>query len=87
MILYPLVLDFLTVISYWEILISSVILSVVVPPSHRMFLSVTERNFLWLGGTTTDSMTPEIDPFHYARVINTSNTKGYKIIPYSGELK
>ena len=46
-----------------------------------------ERNFLWLGSTTTDSMTSEINPFQYAREISTSNTKGYKIIPYSGRLK
>ena len=41
-ILYPLVLYFLTVLAYWERLISGVILSVVVPPCHRKFLSVTE---------------------------------------------
>ena len=39
---YPLVLDFLTVLAYWERLIYGVILSVVVPPSHRNFISITE---------------------------------------------
>ena len=41
MILYPLVLDFLTALAYWKQLISGVILFVVVPPSHMNFLSVT----------------------------------------------
>ena len=40
--------------------------------------SVTERKFLWTGGTTTDYMTPEINTFQYAREINASNTKGYE---------
>ena len=35
-------LDFLTALVYWEILISGVILSIVVPPSHRKFLFITE---------------------------------------------
>ena len=48
MILYPLVLYFLAALVYWERLISSVILSVVVPPSHMKFLSVTELA-TWLG--------------------------------------
>ena len=40
--LYPLVLDLLTALLYCERWISSIVLSVVVPPSHRKFLSVTE---------------------------------------------
>ena len=51
------------------------------------YLIVTERNFLWLGGTTANNMTPEINPFQYARVVKSSNTKGYRIVPYSGRLK
>ena len=58
MILYPLVLDFLTTLAYWEIMISGVILSVVVLPSHRKFLSVIELEtplgmflvFIWVLG-------------------------------------
>ena len=41
-------------------------------------VTVMERKFLWLGGTTIDSMTLEINPFQYARSIKTSNTNGYK---------
>ena len=49
--------------------------------------SVTERKFLWLGGTTTDSMTPEINLSQYTREVSKSNTKGYRIVPYSRRLK
>ena len=38
---------------------------------------VTERNFIWIGGTTIDWMTPEINSFQYAIATKTSNTKGY----------
>ena len=48
---------------------------------------VTERNFLWLGGTTTNSMTPKIILSQYARTVSKSNTKGYRIVPYFGWLK
>ena len=41
-VLYPLVLDLHTTLVYWKRLISSVILCIVVPPSHRNFISVTE---------------------------------------------
>ena len=58
----------------------------IVPPNPEE-LVVTERKFLWLGGTTIDSMTPEINNFQYAREISKSNTKGYKIVPYFGPLK
>ena len=34
-------LDLITTLAYWERLISSVILSVVIPPSHRKFLCAT----------------------------------------------
>ena len=49
--------------------------------------SVTERNFLWLGGTKTDSMTPEINISQYARIVTKYNTMGYRIVPYSRWLK
>ena len=49
--------------------------------------SVMKRNFLYLGGTTIDSMTPEIKISQSARTVSKSNTKGYRIIPYSGWLK
>ena len=39
--------------------------------------SITERKFLWLGVTTTDSMTPEINLSQYARIVRKPNTKGY----------
>ena len=48
--------------------------------------SVTERN-LWLGGTTIDSMPPEINLSQYEREVRKYNTKGYRIIPYSRRLK
>ena len=38
---YPLVLDDFIALPYWKGLISRVILSVLVPPSHRKFLSIT----------------------------------------------
>ena len=41
MIQYRLVLYLRTILEYWERLISGVILSIVVPPRHRKFLSVT----------------------------------------------
>ena len=41
---YPLVFDVFISLAYWKILISGVILSIVVPPSHRKFLSVTKDN-------------------------------------------
>ena len=41
---YPLVFDVFINLAYWLGLISSVIQSVVVPPSHRKFLSVTESH-------------------------------------------
>ena len=47
----------------------------------------TERNFLRIGGTTIDSMTPEINISQYVREVNKSNTNGYGIISYSGRLK
>ena len=49
--------------------------------------AVVERKFLWLGGTTTDNMTPKMNLSQYAREISKSNTKGYRIIPHSGWLK
>ena len=49
--------------------------------------SVMERKFLWLVGTTIDSMKPETNSFQYARAISTSKTKGYRIVPYSRRLK
>ena len=49
--------------------------------------SVTERKFLWLGGTTADSMTPEINLSQYTRTVSKSNTKGYRIVPCSRRLK
>ena len=39
--------------------------------------SVMERNFLWLGGTTTDNMTPKINLSQYEIIVSKSNTKGY----------
>ena len=48
---------------------------------------VTKRKFLWLGGTTVDSMTPEINISQYSRIVIKSNTKGYRIVPYSKQLK
>ena len=56
------------------------------PPSG-VANSITKRNFLWLGGTTTGSMTPRIIFSQYARTVSKSNTKEYRIIPYSGQLK
>ena len=50
-------------------------------------MGVTERNLLWLGGTTTESMTPKINLSQYARALIKSNTKGYKIVPYFRRLK
>ena len=38
-------------------------------------------------GTTTDSMTPEINLSQYARTVRKSNTKGYRIVPYFGRFK
>ena len=49
--------------------------------------NVTKRNFLWLGDTITNSMTPKINLSQYTRVVSKSNTKGYRIIPCSGQLK
>ena len=45
-----------------------------------------ERNFIWLGATTTDSMTPEINLSQYTRAVSKYNTKGYRIVPYSRRL-
>ena len=44
--------------------------------------SVMERKFLWLRGTTTNNMKPEINLSQYVRIVRKSNTKGYRIIPY-----
>ena len=44
----------------------------------RIMGFVKKRNFIWLGGTAIDSMTPEINLFQYAREIKLSNTKGYE---------
>ena len=46
-----------------------------------------EINFLWLGGTTIENMTLEINISKYARTVRKYNTKGYQIVPYSGWLK
>ena len=35
----------------------------------RALPTVTERKFLWLGGTTIESMTPEINLSQYAKVV------------------
>ena len=37
-------------------------------------------------GTTTDSLTPEINISQYAIEIKMSNTKGSDLVPYSGRL-
>ena len=46
-----------------------------------------ERKFLWLGGTTTYSTTPEINISQYEREVRKYNTKGYRIVSYSKPLK
>ena len=48
---------------------------------------VTEKNSYGLGCTIIDRETAEINPFPICKRNKTSNTKGSRIIPYSGCLK
>ena len=66
MILYPLVLDLLVSLAYWERLISHFILFVVVSSSHKKFLYITpviygnDENCL---SNTVAVLNNQIDPY------------------------
>ena len=53
----------------------------------RIANSITKKNSYGLGCTTIDRETAEINPFPICKRNKTSNTKGYRNIPYSRWLK
>ena len=55
-------------------------------PAESLILLRIKTSYV-LGCTTTDSQTQEINPFPICKRNKKSNTKGSRIIPYSGWLK